>query len=301
MPRFSHEPFNQGSNYDELYFEEAEARTAEYKEKAKEKIEELLNEYRIVWATFVEVHLEDEYNWWISRGAFEEMRDEGRITIFRPVGRPSAESLRLPKFYYDSKIRKLDVEKKYEEARSLWLKLVNPSDYSLPDYTKWAEDLVLNMFEDKGGRLIRRPIPKLNGSGGGDNDFLISYKGLHYSIEVKNKFQALDLNTDIRFKFGVARSNDHEFLLVPRFLNPYHAYNEIIAKGGYVLMFKRMAFPPGTEAFVSELEEWGLPASVWDKLPNSVWHRFINDIHPKAAKKRISKIYNGLTDKSFSV
>ena len=28
-----------------------------------------MNEYKIVWATFVEVHLEDEYNWWISRGA----------------------------------------------------------------------------------------------------------------------------------------------------------------------------------------------------------------------------------------
>jgi hypothetical protein len=95
MPRFSRESFDPESNYDELYFEEAEARTEEYKEKAKEKIEDLLNEYKIVWATFVEVHLEDEYNWWISRGAFEEMRDKGCIRIFRHVGRSSAENLRL--------------------------------------------------------------------------------------------------------------------------------------------------------------------------------------------------------------
>ena len=301
MPRFDHNLNFDESNLEDYEFEEAEARTEAYKETAKGKIEGLLDEYRIVWPTLVEVILEKEHYPWISRGALLKMYDEGSIRIFRHVGRPSRQEKTLPSFYYDSSLRKSDVEEKYDEARSLWLKLYKPQDYGLPDYARWAEDIVLKMFLDNGGRLIKRPIPKLNGSSGGDNDFLISYGGLHYSVEVKNIFRTLEVESDIRFKFGVARSNDHEFLFVPRFLNSRHAYTEVIAKGGYVLMFKWMAFPPGAEDFVSDLEGWGLPVSVWDTLPKSVWSRFDNEIHPKAAEKRISRISKRVSKTSLDV
>ena len=278
------------SEHDNALIEEAYARTRQYRKNAGGKIKELLNEYKIVWKTFVEVHLEKEFYWWISRGAVDDLVQIGKVKPFRMVGRPSVNEKRLPAFYYDAKMNKSKLKKKVEEASLLWSKLTNPSAYGIPNFTRWAEDLVLKMFTDNGGSLIKRPIPRLDKKAGGDNDFLVQYRGLHYSIEVKNKFQSLDLGKDIRSKFAVARANDNEFLLVPRYLNSRHTFQEVIDKGGFVLMYKRMAFPPQAESFVEELNAWGLPASVWESMPKSVWKRFKKGIHPKAAKKRISKI-----------
>jgi hypothetical protein len=105
-------------------------------------------------------------------------------------------------------------------------------------------------------------------------DFIIDRDDRTYGCEVKNTWDYIDVD-EMRIKLNMC-----EFLgIIPLFVMRYSpkTYNdEVISRGGFVLIFVSQIYPLGQQSLVKRIkEELGLPADCPKAIPSGIIDRFM--------------------------
>jgi hypothetical protein len=105
-------------------------------------------------------------------------------------------------------------------------------------------------------------------------DFIIERDSVQYGCEVKNTFDYID-REEFLIKLRICEYLEVKPLFIMRY-SPKSYNNEVIKKGGYVMIFEKQIYPFGQEKLVKKITEvLGMPVDCPRKVPDGIIDRFI--------------------------
>lgn len=142
-----------------------------------------------------------------------------------------------------------------------------------------AEMLFLEGLRDKGFRCVGKETNEHNGKKwtqtSHDLDFLVEKDGVVYGCEVKNTLDYIDLD-ELSIKLDICDHLRIKPLFIMRFA-PTTYNNQIIERGGFVLIFETQIYPFGQRKLVERIQGvLGLPVVCPRAIPERIINRFWN-------------------------
>ncbi len=105
-------------------------------------------------------------------------------------------------------------------------------------------------------------------------DFIIDRDGRTYGCEVKNTWDYIDAD-EMRIKLDMCKFLGITPLFIMRY-SPKTYNDEVIRRGGFVLIFVSQIYPLGQQSLVKRIkEELGLPADCPKAIPSGIIDRFM--------------------------
>jgi hypothetical protein len=242
-------------------------------DEAKEYVKNFFkeNKKRVFYMKQLEVRFEKKFFHWITARALGELIAEG---FLRMVEMPlSVEGTRV-KFlfdpqnrYYKRPIKKsIDVIREYSEhviARGCG---------------EQADLLFFNALISRGFISHGQDTNEFRGKkweiSNHNLDFIIERGSVQYGCEVKNTFDYID-REEFLIKLRICEYLEVKPLFIMRY-SPKSYNNEVIKKGGYVMIFEKQIYPFGQEKLVKKIiEVLGMPVDCPRKVPDGIIDRFV--------------------------
>jgi len=207
---------------------------------------------------------------WVTARAVDDLVDEGLV---RPEVVPLQGETRA-KFVFNRRHRyyKRQIEKSVAIIR----------DYSRPEIAsacgEQADVLFLNALVKRGFLWAGEDTNEYRGKKWVETnhnlDFIVERDSRAYGCEVKNRWDYID-RREMRIKLAMC-----EFLeITPLFImrsSPQTYNDEVIRRGGFVLIFVAQIYPLGQQDLVRRIKEHlGLPADCPRAIPSGIIDRFM--------------------------
>ena len=245
-----------------------------YIEEAKESIEALIAEHRVVTERELKVRLEDKFFPWLTKRALEELVGMGRVIPQGLSGRPglleTKKFFSLPNFRYDEIVGEMREKKAISKEINAQLTGHAPATY-------YAEDMFERAFVTLGFEILGRNASeykgkKVEGTLGKvppNLDFIIKRDRVIYGVDIKNwiRYEYVTRN-EVKFKFNLAKQLGIIPFIVARYVDKSFLFQEIIEKGGICYCYRDLILSPYAEKLARVANQiLGYPTIALDTLP----------------------------------
>ncbi len=266
----------------------------EYFEAAKEAIEGLIAEHRVVTERELKVRLEDKFFPWVTKRALNDLVEAGRVVPMGLAGRPGRMETKkffsLPNFLYDDIVGEMREKKAISKEINAQLTGQAPATY-------FAEDIFERAFQALGFEIIDRNASeykgkKVEGTLGKEPpnlDFVLKRDKVVYGVDIKNwiRYEYVTRN-EVRFKFNLAKQLGIVPFIIARYIDKSFIFQGIIEQGGICYPFKDLILSPYNAGLARAANQvLGYPVIALDRLPTYKMERILF-IHKRYMEKNKS-------------
>jgi hypothetical protein len=260
-------------NYHEPEVEE-KPQEDKYFEAAKEDIEGLIAEHRVVTERELKVRLENKYFPWVTNRALDALVNSGRVIPQGLSGRPgrleTKKFFSLPNFAYDDIVGDMRQKKVISKEINAQLTGHAPATY-------YAEDLFERAFQAIGFEILGRNASeykgrKVNGISGKEPpnlDFIIRRDKVVYGVDIKNwiRYEYVT-RREVEFKFELAKQLNIIPFIIARYIDKSFVFQGIIERGGICYPYKDLILSPYADRLARAANQvLGYPVIALDRLP----------------------------------
>jgi hypothetical protein len=263
----------------------------EYFEAAKEAIEGLIAEHRVVTERELKVRLEDKFFPWLTKRALDDLVESGRVVPQGLSGRPGRMETKkffsLPNFSYDEIIGEMREKKAISKEVNAQLTGQAPATY-------YAEDIFESAFNALDFEIIDRnassykdkKVQGITGKEPPNLDFILKRDKVVYGVDIKNwiRYEYIT-RKQVMFKFDLAKQLGITPFIIARYIDNSLIFKGIIEQGGICYRYKDLILSPNVDTLARKANQvLGYPTIALDRLPTYKIERILF-IHKRFLEK----------------